>query len=232
MHNEMRPVIIRRDFTKFAEGSVLIEVGDTQVICNASVEESVPEFLEDSGKGWITAEYSMLPRSTGTRLNRGASGRWYEIQRLIGRALRSVADLEAVGPRTIRIDCDVLQADGGTRTAAITGAFVALHDAFTGLVESGVIPAVPLGDNIAATSVGVVGGRQMLDLCYEEDSKADVDLNVVATRKGKIIEIQGTAEKEPFEKKVFDELLELALEGIQQLIESQIDALRTRRQGQ
>jgi len=226
--NELRPVVIHRKFTKYAEGSVLIEVGDTHVLCNASIEDKVPEFLEGSGKGWITAEYAMLPRATDTRMNRAASGRWYEIQRLIGRALRSVADLSAMGPRTVRIDCDVIQADGGTRTAAITGAFVALHDAFATLVESGAISAVPLGEYVAATSVGLVGGIPVLDLCYAEDSKAEVDMNVVATRGGRIIEIQGAAEKEPFERKMLDELLDLALHGIRQLVESQRTALGTR----
>lgn len=226
-YNELRPVVIQREFTKYAEGSVLIAAGDTRVICTASVEDGVPEFLEDTGKGWITAEYSMLPRSTGTRMHRGVSGRWYEIQRLIGRALRSVADLSALGPRTVRIDCDVIEADGGTRTAAITGAFVALHDALTKLVESRVIAAVPLGEYVAAVSVGIVDGIPMLDLCYEEDSKASVDMNVVATRSERMIEVQGAAEKEPFERKMLDELLDLALDGIRQLVESQMTALET-----
>lgn len=230
--NEMRPVVIHRGFTKHAEGSVLIEIGDTQVICNASVEEDVPEFLEGSGKGWITAEYSMLPRSTGTRMRRTASGRWYEIQRLIGRALRSGADLSAMGQHTVRIDCDVIQADGGTRTAAITGAFIAVHDAFARLVESGAIETIPLNEYVAATSVGLLDGIPLLDLCYEEDSRAEVDLNVVATEKGKIIEIQGTAEKEPFDKKMLDELLELAQNGIQQLVKLQKESLGTERAAQ
>ncbi len=224
-HDELRSIVIQREFTKYAEGSVLITVGDTRVICTASVEDGVPEFLEHTGKGWITAEYSMLPRSTGTRMHRGASGRWYEIQRLIGRALRSVADLSALGPRTVRIDCDVIQADGGTRTAAITGAFVALYDALASLVEGGVISTVPLGEFVAAISVGLVDGIPMLDLCYEEDSGAAVDMNVVATRSGRLIEVQGTAEKEPFERKLFDKLLVLALDGIRRLVEMQATAL-------
>lgn len=227
-NDEMRPVVIRRGYTKYAEGSVLIELGGTRVICNASVEEGVPDFLDGSRKGWITAEYSMLPRSTDTRMTRGSSGRGYEIQRLIGRALRSAVDLRAIGPRTIRIDCDVIQADGGTRTASITGALVALHDAFSWLMETNKIASMPIREFIAATSVGIVDGVPMLDLCYEEDSKAEVDLNAIMTRGGKIIEIQGTAEKAAFERRELDELLDLAFSGIQHLVELQMTALGVR----
>jgi len=231
MYNEMRPVAIHREFTKFAEGSVLIEIGDTRVICNASVEQKVPDFLEGSGSGWITAEYSMLPRSTETRTGRGSSGRAFEIQRLIGRALRSVVDLPALGPRTIRIDCDVIQADGGTRTAAITGSFVALHDALKHLMASNGIAAFPIKEHIAATSVGILDGMPMLDLCYAEDARAEIDLNVIMTQNGSIVEIQGTAEKAPFERDTLDNLLDLACDGIKQLVESQAAALTTRRAG-
>jgi ribonuclease PH len=227
-NDEMRPVVIRRGYTKYAEGSVLIELGGTRVICNASVEEGVPDFLDGSRKGWITAEYSMLPRSTDTRMTRGSSGRGHEIQRLIGRALRSAVDLRAIGPRTIRIDCDVIQADGGTRTASITGALVALHDAFSRLIETSKIGSMPIKEFIAATSVGIVDGVPMLDLCYEEDSKAEVDLNAIMTRGGKIIEIQGTAEKAAFERRELNELLDLAFSGIQRLIELQMTALGVR----
>ena len=227
-NDEMRPVVIRRGYTKYAEGSVLIELGGTRVICNASVEEGVPDFLDGSRKGWITAEYSMLPRSTDTRMTRGSSGRGYEIQRLIVRALRSAVDLRAIGPRTIRIDCDVIQADGGTRTASITGALVALHDAFSRLIETNKIASMPNREFIAATSVGIVDGVPMLDLCYEEDSKAEVDLNAIMTRGGKIIEIQGTAEKAAFERRELDELLDLAFSGIQRLVELQMTALEVR----
>ena len=227
-NDEMRPVVIRRGYTKYAEGSVLMELGGTRVICNASVEEGVPDFLDGSRKGWITAEYSMLPRSTDTRMTRGSSGRGYEIQRLIGRALRSAVDLRAIGPRTIRIDCDVIQADGGTRTASITGALVALHDAFSRLIETNKIASMPIREFIAATSVGIVDGVPMLDLCYEEDSKAEVDLNAIMTRGGKIIEVQGTAEKAAFERRELDELLDLAFSGIQRLVELQMTALGVR----
>ncbi|UCD59319.1 MAG: ribonuclease PH [Candidatus Hydrogenedentota bacterium] len=223
--SELRPVVIRRGFTKHAEGSVLIEIGDTRVICNASVQEKIPEFLEGSGKGWITAEYSMLPRSTKTRTVRGSSGRAFEIQRLIGRALRSVVDLSALGPRTIQMDCDVIQADGGTRTAAITGSFVALHDALTWLIDSNGISSMPTEDYVAATSVGIIEGVPMLDLCHEEDSRAEVDLNVIMTKNGRIIEIQGTAEKTPFAREILDDLLDLAQSGVRQLVELQVAAL-------
>jgi len=227
-HDEMRPVVIRRGYTKYAEGSVLIEMGDTHVLCNASVEEGAPAFLEGSGKGWVTAEYAMLPRSTHTRSSRGGSGRSSEIQRLIGRALRTVVDLKAVGQRTVRIDCDVLQADGGTRTAAITGALVALHDAFSLLLEKDEISSMPIREFVAATSVGMIDGLPMLDLCYEEDSTADVDLNAIMTEKGRIIEVQGTAEKVPFDRKDLDDMLDLAHGGIERLIELQLSALGIR----
>jgi ribonuclease PH len=227
-HNEMRPVAIHRGYTKYAEGSVLIEIGDTHVLCNASVDGQVPDFLEGSGKGWVTAEYSMLPRSTHTRSSRGSSGRSSEIQRLIGRSLRTVVDLSKMGARTIRIDCDVLQADGGTRTAAITGALVALHDAFSLLLQKDEIPSMPIREFVAATSVGMIDGVPMLDLCYEEDSSAEVDLNAIMTGSGKIIEIQGTAEREPFEKEDLAEMLDLAHDGIKQLLEMQSSALGLR----
>ncbi len=227
-HDELRNVVIRRNYTKYAEGSVLIEIGDTRLICNASVEDGVPEFLNGSGKGWVTAEYSMLPRSTGSRMKRGGSGRSSEIQRLIGRALRAAVELSAVGMRTIRVDCDVIQADGGTRTAAITGALVALHDAFSGLIESNEIDSMPIKDFVAAISVGIIDGVPMLDLCYGEDSKADVDLNVIMTLDGKMIEIQGTAERAPFDRKELDELLDLAWGGIRRLVELQKAALGIR----
>ncbi len=222
--NVLRPVSIQRRFTRHAEGSVFIEIGRTRVLCTASVEPRVPDFLEGSGRGWITAEYAMLPRATTTRTARGTSARAYEIQRLIGRALRAVTDLSHLGPRTLRIDCDVIEADGGTRTAAITGSFIALHDALEGLIRSNEVPAMPIIQSVAATSVGIVNGYPMLDLCYDEDSRADVDLNVVMSSEGDLIEVQGTAER-PFERSVLDELLDLAQQGIKQLIECQKQAL-------
>lgn len=200
----LRPVRITRNYLKHAEGSVLIQIGDTKVICSASVEERVPPFLRNTGKGWVTAEYSMLPRSTNTRTPRdkgGGGGRAFEIQRLIGRSLRSVADLSAFGEKTIWIDCDVIQADGGTRTASITGAYVALVDAFQKMVRNGDVEKVPVKDSVAAISVGKVDGEVLLDLNYEEDSKAEVDMNVVMTGSGKFVEIQGTAEGGVFTKK-------------------------------
>ncbi|GAB4344313.1 MAG: ribonuclease PH [Candidatus Abyssubacteria bacterium] len=223
--DQMRTVHIQKGYSKYAEGSALITIGNTTVICAASVEEKTPEFLRDTGKGWITAEYAMLPRSTHTRTNRGPSGRSYEIQRLVGRALRSVTDLVALGPRTIIIDCDVLQADGGTRTAAITGSFVALHEALSLLVSSHVIETMPITEFVAATSVGLVEGVPMLDLCYDEDSRAQADLNVVMSQSGGIIEVQGTAEKAPFERQLLDAMLNLAHRGIRKLVESQMAAL-------
>ena len=207
---------------KHAEGSVLIEIGDTKVICSASVEERVPPFLRNTGKGWVTAEYSMLPRSTNTRTPRDSmtgrgSGRAFEIQRLIGRSLRSVIDLNGFGEKTIWIDCDVIQADGGTRTASITGAYVALVDAFRKMVKDGLIEKVPIKDSVAAISVGRVEGRVLLDLNYEEDSRAEVDMNVVMTGNGKFVEIQGTGEEAVFTKKEMDELTRMAQRGIKEL---------------
>lgn len=220
----LRPVKIIRNYLRHAEGSVLIEMGETKVICSASVEERVPPFLRNTGKGWITAEYSMLPRSTNTRTPRdrgGGNGRAFEIQRLIGRSLRSVTDLTAFGERTIWIDCDVIQADGGTRTASITGAYVALVDAFRKMIKLGMIEKVPVRDSVAAVSVGKVGGKILLDLNYEEDSKAEVDMNVVMTGSGKFVEIQGTAEVETFTKKEMDELTKVAQKGIKELTKIQ-----------
>ena len=217
-------------FQSFAEGSVLIELGKTRVLCSVSVEERVPAFLRGGRGGWITAEYSMLPRSTVTRTPRdssrdGVSGRSQEIQRLIGRSLRAVVDLSALGERTLIVDCDVLQADGGTRTAAITGAYIALHQALLTLANMGIISSIPLKSAIAATSVGVVHGYRMLDLCYDEDFNAEVDFNVVMTSRGEFVEIQGTAEGKPFTKETVDALLALAQKGIEQLFQIQQKAL-------
>ncbi|HTZ19142.1 MAG TPA: ribonuclease PH, partial [Dissulfurispiraceae bacterium] len=214
-HDELRKVRIKRNYIKPAEGSVLIEMGDTKVICTASIEERVPSFLRDQKKGWITAEYGMIPRATNIRTAREATlgktgGRTMEIKRLIGRALRAVVRQELLGERTIWIDCDVIQADGGTRTASITGAYLALHDAVLAALGKGLISRNPITDNLAAVSVGVVRGEPLLDICYAEDSSADVDMNVVMTGGGKIVEIQGTAEAAPFSKAVLDELLGLA----------------------
>ncbi len=224
--NELRPTTITPDFTIHAEGSVLIEAGHTRVICTASVEDKVPPFLRNSGKGWVTAEYGMLPRATSTRSTREAStgkvgGRTMEIQRLIGRSLRSVIDLPQLGERTISLDCDVIQADGGTRCASITGAFVALVLALDKVKQSGLIKSIPVSDYVAAISVGVVGGMPLLDLAYEEDSKADVDMNIVKTSDGRFVEIQGTAEAEPFSGEALTGLLALADKGITDLIAKQ-----------
>jgi ribonuclease PH len=224
--NQLRETRMTPGFLLHAEGSVLIEVGRTRVICSASVEDRVPPFLRNSGKGWVTAEYGMLPRATTTRTQREAStgkvgGRTQEIQRLIGRSLRSVMRLPELGERTIWVDCDVIQADGGTRTASITGGFVALVLALRKLRDSGAIRSLPVQDHVAATSVGVVGGTPMLDLAYEEDSRADVDMNVVKTGDGRFIEVQGTAEGPPFERSALDSLLELADAGIRELVEQQ-----------
>ena len=200
----------------------MIELGNTKVICTASVEESVPPFLRNTGTGWVTAEYGMLPRSCGTRIPRGKdSGRTYEIQRLIGRSLRTVTDMKSIGERTIWVDCDVIQGDGGTRTAAITGSFIALADALQKLKKDGQLDKIPLSDFVAATSVGIVNGALMLDLAYDEDSRAEVDMNVVMTGKGEFIEIQGTAERKPFKKSQMDDMLALAKKGIEDLIELQ-----------
>ncbi len=224
--NKLRPVTITRRYIKRAEGSVLIEVGDTRVICTASVENKVPPFLRNSRQGWITAEYGMLPRSTDSRMQREAtrgkvSGRTQEIQRLIGRSLRSVVDLTKLGERTIWIDCDVIQADGGTRTASITGACIALFDALTNMRKNRDIKTIPLKDFIAATSVGIVNGKPMLDLNYNEDSKAQVDMNVVMTGSGKFVEIQGTAEEDPFSEEEMQQMIGLAKSGIEELIKIQ-----------
>lgn len=224
---KLRPVHIRRHFIKYPEGSCLIELGNTRVICNSSIEEAVPQFLKGTGSGWVTAEYGMLPRSCNKRIQRGKdSGRTYEIQRLLGRCLRSVVDMTAYGERTIWIDCDVIQADGGTRTAALTGSFIALIDAFAVLKKRGVVQEIPVRDFVAATSVGIVGGNPLLDLAYDEDSKAEVDMNVVMTGSGEFIEVQGTAERAPFSKRQMDALLKLAAGGIAELIELQKKTLK------
>lgn len=229
-NDQLRPVRIIRNYIKHAEGSVLIEVGDTRVICTASIEEKLPRFFDDPDQkragGWVTAEYSMLPRSTKTRNIREAArgkigGRTQEIQRLIGRSLRAVVDMKALGERTIWLDCDVVQADGGTRTASITGAFVALWDACSFLIDQKRINEMPITDFIAATSVGIINGEQMLDLCYIEDSNADVDMNVVMTGQGGFVELQGTAENEPFSREEANGLIDLAVGGIKQLISLQ-----------
>jgi len=221
--NEVRSVKIQRSFIENAEGSVLISIGNTRVICTASIEDRVPPFLKDQKRGWVTAEYSMLPRATHTRTLRESttgriSGRTHEIQRLIGRALRSVVDLSGLGERTIWIDCDVLQADGGTRTASITGAFICLSDALKYALRNGLIEKSPLKDYLAAISVGVVHGKPMVDLCYAEDSIAEVDMNVVMTGDGRFVEIQGTAEGVPFSRDSLDMLIKLAEKGINNLI--------------
>ncbi|MDD5197138.1 MAG: ribonuclease PH [Candidatus Omnitrophica bacterium] len=220
--DKIRRVNITRNYIKYPEGSCLIELGSTKVICTASVEESVPPFLKGSGTGWVTAEYGMLPRSCGSRIPRGKdSGRTYEIQRLIGRSLRTVTEMKSFGERTIWLDCDVIQGDGGTRTAAITGSFIALVDALSKLKKSGLIRDIPIKDYVAATSVGIVNRELLLDLCYEEDSKAEVDMNVVMTSKGEFIEIQGTAERQPFAKEKMDKMLGLAQKGIEELFSIQ-----------
>jgi ribonuclease PH len=228
--DQLRNIRITRHYTRHAEGSVLIECGDTRVICTASVDERVPPHKKGSGEGWVTAEYGMLPRSTGERMPREAakgkqSGRTQEIQRLIGRSLRAVVDLEKLGERTIQIDCDVIQADGGTRTASITGAFVALHDAVSGLMSRGLVKESPLKDFVAAISVGICEGVPVLDLDYPEDSACDTDMNVVMLGNGHFVEVQGTAEGHPFTRAEMDELLELAKSGIARLIEMQRAAL-------
>ncbi len=222
----MRPVKVTTDYLLTAEGSALIEVGNTRVLCAASVEETVPPFLRGSGKGWVTAEYSMLPRATATRTAREvskgrASGRTMEIQRLIGRSLRSVIDLGALGERSVILDCDVLQADGGTRTAAITGAYIALSAALRQMVKFGTLKKSPIRDFVAATSVGIIGGTPMLDLCYQEDSQAEVDMNVVMTGAGRFVEVQATAEKTPFDDEQMAALLVLARQGIGELVAMQ-----------
>ncbi|HZK90974.1 MAG TPA: ribonuclease PH [Stellaceae bacterium] len=229
----MRAVTLEIGFSKYAEGSCLAKFGDTHVLCTATIEERVPPWMRNSGKGWVTAEYGMLPRSTHTRTDREAargrqSGRTQEIQRLIGRSLRAVTDLVALGERQIRIDCDVLQADGGTRTAGITGSYVALHRALSGLVTAGLIPAVPLTDSVAAISCGVCQGAAVLDLDYAEDSAAETDANFVLTGGGRIIEIQATAEGAPFDEAEFSAMLRLARGGIAELCRLQLAALLVR----
>ena len=229
--DQMRKIKIKRNVMKFAEGSCMIEVGNTKVICTASIENKVPTFLRNTGKGWVTAEYGMLPRSCNTRIRREASvgklsGRTQEIQRLIGRSMRSVVDLDKLGEKTIWIDCDVIQGDGGTRTASITGSFIALIDALLSLKRKNIFAELPVNDYVAAVSVGIVDGKPCLDLDYEQDSKAEVDMNIVMTGAKKLIEVQGTAEKNPFSKKELDRLVSLAEKGIAQLIAIQRKILK------
>ena len=228
--DELRPVALETDVNKYAEGSCLARFGDTHVLCTASVEDQVPGFMRNSGRGWVTAEYGMLPRATNTRGDREAargkqSGRTLEIQRLIGRSLRAVTDLKGFGERSVRIDCDVIQADGGTRTAAITGSYVALHLAFAHMAEIGAIKTIPLTDQVAAISCGLYRGAAVLDLDYEEDSTAEADMNFVLTAAGGIVEVQATAEERPFARDQFDRLLALAEGGVRQLVEAQRRAL-------
>lgn len=228
--DDLRQIKIERNYTKYAEGSVYISLGDTKVLCNATIEDKVPAFMRSSGNGWITAEYSMLPRATKVRTMREVTrgkvgGRTAEIQRLIGRALRSVMDLKLFGERTLWLDCDVLQADGGTRVTAITGAFVAAVDAFNTLLKKGVISKLPVTDFVAATSVGLIGGQPYLDLCFEEDSSVDVDMNVVMTGTEKYVEIQGTGEASPFNSDQLQQMLDYAKLGILELVEAQEQAL-------
>ena len=230
--DELRPVKITPSFQSFAEGSTLIELGKTRVLCSVSMEDRVPAFLRGAGSGWVTAEYAMLPRSTVTRTPRDSSlgrvaGRNQEIQRLIGRSLRVVTDLTALGERTLIVDCDVLQADGSTRTAAITGAYVALYQAMQTLANMGIISSIPLESAVAATSVGIVHSNMLIDMCYDEDSNAEADFNVVMTSQGKFVEVQGTAETKPFTKETIDSLLSLAQKGIEQLLQAQQSALET-----
>jgi ribonuclease PH len=229
-NNELRAIEIIRNYTKHAEGAVLVKFGDTHVLCTASVDEKIPSFLKGKNQGWVTAEYGMLPRSTGSRMDREAargkqSGRTQEIQRLIGRSLRAIIDLGKLGERSIQIDCDVIQADGGTRTAAITGAYVALYDAVTHLQKQGLITKSPLRDFVAAISVGIYRGEPVLDLDYLEDSDCDTDMNVVMTGSGGFVEIQGTAEGDPFARNDMDKMLDLASKGIGELIAKQKAAL-------
>ncbi len=227
-NDELRPVVITPDYITYPEGSVLIEMGQTKVICNVSVEERVPPWLIGQNQGWVTAEYGMLPRSTHTRTpreTRGPAARTQEIRRLIGRSLRAAVDLTKLGERTLTVDCDVIQADGGTRTAAITGGWVALHDAFTAGMAEGLVPVNPITDHLAAISVGIVDGELLLDLPYEEDAGAEVDLNVVMTGSGGLVEVQGTAEGEPFSRAQLDELLDMASAGIDRLVAAQRAAI-------
>jgi ribonuclease PH len=228
--DQLRDIVLETDVNKYAEGSCLARFGDTHVLCTASIEESIPHWLRNSGRGWITAEYGMLPRSTGSRTDREAargkqSGRTQEIQRLIGRSLRAVTDLTAFGERQVRIDCDVIQADGGTRTAAITGGYVALHLAFQHLKQIGAIEKLPFTDQVAAVSCGIFNGQEVLDLDYAEDSTAQADANFVLTAGGGVVEVQGTAEDEPFTRKQFEELLNLAEKGVRELCAHQNRAL-------
>jgi ribonuclease PH len=223
---QMRPLKITPRYIKTADGSVLIEMGDTKVICTAKFEARAPQFLRNSGRGWITAEYGMLPGSSQARIGRESArgrvgGRTHEIQRLIGRSLRAIADLKSLGEHTIWIDCDVIQADGGTRTASITGAYVALVEAVKNWLNRGVITADPIKDSVAAVSIGIIDGKIHLDLCYEEDSRADVDMNFVMTGSGKFIEVQGTAENSPFTKKQMERMAEIAQQGIKELLKVQ-----------
>jgi len=223
---KLRPLRFVRSYTRYAEGSVLVSMGNTKVLCNATISNDVPSFIKGKGQGWITAEYSMLPRSTNERSPRESTkgkigGRTHEIQRLIGRSLRSIVDLSKLGERQILIDCDVLQADGGTRTASINGAYVAMVDAFKYLIRQGVLKQMPLKEQVAAVSVGLVKGKVVLDLCYEEDSNADVDFNVVMTESGRFVEVQGTAEKEPFTPQQLNQLLSIARQGIRQILKIQ-----------
>ncbi len=232
-NDALRSIKMTPSYLAFAEGSVLIEVGMTKVLCAVTVEERVPAWMRGEKRGWITAEYSMLPRSTLTRTPRESargrpSGRTLEIQRLIGRSLRATVDMEALGERTLTVDCDVLQADGGTRTAAVTGAYVALHQALQGLVRKGLLRRAPMRTAVAATSVGVVDGEELLDLCYEEDFHADVDFNLVMTAEGEFVEVQGTAEKAPFSRKSMDSLLALGSKGIRELLAVQRQVIQTR----
>ncbi|MDB3981764.1 ribonuclease PH, partial [Methylophilaceae bacterium] len=228
----LRPIDFRRQFTKHAEGSVLVISGETQVICNATIDETVPSFLKGKGQGWVTAEYGMLPRSTNTRMSREAargkqSGRTQEIQRLIGRSLRAIINLEKLGERTIHIDCDVIQADGGTRTASISGSYVALHDAIDYLLKEKKLAETPIIDSVAAISVGIMNDKALLDLDYAEDSKCDTDMNFVMTGSGDFVEIQGTAEGKPFSKKEMDELTKIAQKGIALITKKQFEALKS-----
>ena len=228
-NKEIRPVKITTDYIKHAEGSCLIELGQTKVICTASVDSKVPPHLKDTGTGWVTAEYSMLPRATNTRNQRERtklSGRTFEIQRLIGRSMRSCVDMKQLGEKTVIIDCDVIQADGGTRVASITGAYVALVKALRAMKEKSLINTIPLKNQVAAVSVGMINGEILLDLCYEEDSKADVDMNVVVTADGKFIEVQGTGENSTFSKDDLDSLLQTAQQGITELLKAQKEALK------
>ena len=230
--DELRPIDFRRQFTKHAEGSVLVISGETQVICNATIDETVPSFLKGKGQGWVTAEYGMLPRSTNTRMGREAargkqSGRTQEIQRLIGRSLRAIINLEKLGERTIHIDCDVIQADGGTRTASISGSYIALHDAINYLLKEKKLAETPIIDSVAAISVGIMNDKALLDLDYAEDSKCDTDMNFVMTGSGDFVEIQGTAEGKPFSKKEMDELTKIAQKGIALITKKQFEALKS-----